>query len=82
MITNLLGLPSAGSVRVEWKTTTNKDCQVMLVDGSAELERRRHVFVPGASAQVESFEGLDHHHRYTVMIEDSDERKDVDVTTD
>ena len=81
MITNLLGLPGPGSFRVEWKTSTNKACQVILVDGTTELEKRPHVFVPGSSAQFESFEGLDHNHRYTVSIQDTEETRDLDVTT-
>ena len=82
MITNLLGLPGPGRIRVEWNTsTTSKACQVILVDGSAELERRPHVFVAGPSAQVESFEGLDRNHHYTVMIEGTDDQQDLEVTT-
>jgi len=81
MITNLLGLPGPGSLRVEWNTTTNGECQVILVDGTAEWEKRMHMIVSGPSAQFESFEGLDHNHEYTVTIQDSDERKDVSVTT-
>lgn len=81
MITNLLGLPGPGSLRVEWNTNSNKACQVILVDGTRELEKRPHVFVAGPSAQFESFEGLDHNHRYTITIQDSDDLKDLDVTT-
>jgi len=81
MIRNLLGLPGPGSFRVEWETTTQKACEVILVDGTTELETRPHVFVPGASSQFESFEGLDHHHRYTVRIQDTEDRQDLDVTT-
>ncbi|MBO0880174.1 MAG: hypothetical protein J2P17_07425 [Mycobacterium sp.] len=83
MITNLLGLPGPGSIRVEWNTTnTNSACQVIVVDGATEWEKRMHMIVPGPSAQVESFEGLDRHHQYTIVIQDPDETKDLNITTD
>ena len=81
MITNLLGLPGPGSLRVEWNTTSNGACQVILVDGTTEWEKRMHMIVPGAPTQSESFEGLDRNHQYTVTIQDTDERKDVSVIT-
>ncbi len=67
--------------KVEWQTESTGECQIRLFRGPIEQEKRTVLAVPTVTTSVVTFEGLERQHRYTVVIENNDDRRELSVTT-